>query len=88
MKFNEKEMELIEKIREAEQYVVGEIEIDYDYDADIPGWYALDYRKDLEAAVSINNKAYDTPIITEEDAERDKVDVGKVCSYLDVWYVG
>ena len=90
--FNEKELELIEKIEEAMKYVAGEIEVDYqeadeDYNI-VAGWYALDYRKDMEAAFGIDNKAYDEPIITEEEAELYDVDVERVCDYLDIWYVG
>ena len=93
IEFNEKEMELIEKIREAKQYVKGEIELDLreseDEDDDtIDGWYALDYQKDWEYALSIDNDKYDDPIITAEEAEKYNVNVVKCCDYLDILYVG
>ena len=81
---NEYEEKLIEIIEEAKEYCKGELELD-NFDGE---WYALDYRADLEGALSIDNEKYNDPVITDEDAEEYKVNIIKCCDYCDISYVG
>ena len=80
---NEYEEKLIKIIEEAKEYCNGELELD-NFDGE---WYALDYRADLEGALSIDNEKYNTPVITDEDAKEYNVDVIKCLDYCDVLYV-
>lgn len=85
----EYEKELIEKINGAKKHCKGELELDlFTNDTYGYGWYAMDYREDLEAAVEINNKEYDKPLILAETAYRHDVDVRRCCDVCGVYYVG
>lgn len=83
------EQQFIEKINEAKQYCKGDLELDL-FDDDTYGysWYAMDYREEWEAAISINNKKYDEPLITEADAQKYNIDVKKCCDLCHIYYVG
>lgn len=81
---NEYEKALIETIEEAKRYCKGELELDLFED----GWFAMDYRKDYEAAIPINNNKYDKPLITEETAQKYNVDVRECCDFCDIYIVG
>ena len=86
---NEFEQKLIEKIEEAKNYCKGELELDlFENDMFGDGWYAMDYREDLECAFSINSTKFDKPLITEETAQKYNVDVRECCDYCNVYYVG
>ena len=86
---DENTKELIEKIEEAKQYCKGELELDlFDNDEYGYGWYAMDYREDLEAAFPIDNNKYDKPLIAEEFAESYNINVRKCCDLCDIYYVG
>ena len=81
---NEHEEKLIEVIEEAKKYCNGELELD-NFDGE---WYALDYRADLEQALSIDKAIYNIPVITDEVAQEYNIDIIKCCDYCDVSYVG
>lgn len=82
--YSEKEKEVIALIEEAKKYVKDELELHLQED----GWYALDYRSDYEAALPIENDKYNKPLITEEYAKENNIDVRACCDYCGVWYVG
>ena len=82
---NEYEWALISAIEEAEKYCKGELEADYIDD----GWYAMDYRREFEAAFSIEENGYDkNPLISNETIKKYNVDVEKCFDYCDIDYVG
>ena len=86
---NVNEREFVTKIEEAMRYCNGDLELDlFDDEAYGYGWYAMDYKKEYDAAFPINNKKYDKPLITKEDAEKYKINVQKCCDYCNVYYVG
>ena len=80
---NKNEKFFIDLLEEAKRYCKGELELDCVDDE----WYAMDYRKDFEAAMPIESKIYDLPLITVEEAERKGIDVIKCCDECDVAYV-
>ena len=80
---NENEKWFIGLLEDAKQYCKGELELDCVDDK----WYAVDYRWDFEAAMSIEYDLYNLPLITVEEAERKGIDVIKCCDECDVAYV-
>ena len=86
---NEYEQKFIEKIEEAKRYCKGELELDLlENDIFGDGWYAMDYREELEGAFGISSDKYNKPLITEETSQKYNIDVIKCCDYCDVYYVG
>ena len=78
---NKNEKLFIELLEEAKRYCKGELELDC-----IDGeWYVMDYRKDLEAALWVEDNGYDKPLITVKDAKRKGIDVIKCCDKCDVY---
>lgn len=81
------EAELIQKIDEAKEFCVGELELDLEErDTGGYGWYARDYRRDFEAAMLISNDKYNEPLITEEVAQKYSIDVTAICDLCDIYY--
>lgn len=81
MKFNKRELELIEDIQSAESYIEGDNELEMDWHNG--GWYAHEYNGDESSPL------YDystNPLITEEEIEKDNVDVYAVFDYCHVAY--
>ena len=84
---NAKERILIEKIEVAKRYCKGELELDlFENDEFGDGWYAMDYREDLECAFPIDQ--YEKPLIKIQTTHKYNIDVRKCCDYCDVAYVG
>lgn len=82
--FNNNEKKFIDIINEAKRYVKGELELDC-FDGK---WYAMDYREDLGGAIDIEAKQYNKPLITDEEAEKNDIDIIKCCNECDIYYVG
>lgn len=82
--FNENEKQFINVINEAKKYVKGELELDC-FDGK---WFAMDYREDLGGAIDIEAKQYNKPLITDEEAEKNGIDIVKCCNECDIYYVG
>lgn len=81
---NEYEQALIEAIEEAERCCEGDLELDLFED----GWFAMDYRREYEAALPINLPKYNEPLITKETAQKYNIDVIKCCDYCDIYFIG
>ena len=82
--FNNNEKKFIDIINEAKRYVKGELELDC-FDGK---WYAMDYREDLGGTIDIEAKQYNKPLITDEEAEKNDIDIIKCCNECDIYYVG
>lgn len=82
--FNNDEKKFIDIINEAKQYVKGELELDC-FDGE---WFAMDYREDLGGAIDIEAKQYNKPLITDEEAKKNGIDIIKCCNECDIYYVG
>lgn len=81
--FNDNENEFIAMLEKAKRYVKGELELDC-FDGE---WYAMDYREDLGGAIDIEAKQYNKPLITNEEAEKNGIDIIKCCNECDIYYV-
>ena len=74
----------IKILEEAQKYVKGELELDC-----VDGeWYAMDYRADWEGAFPIEVHGFDSPVITDEEAEKNGIDIIKCCDICGISYVG
>lgn len=83
----ENEERLVQLIEEAKQYCKGELELDlFGDDTHEYGWYAMDYREDLEQAFPIDNRKYDKPLITEDFADEYGIDVKQICDLCHIYY--
>lgn len=90
--FNAKEKEFLEDLRIAESYVPDgwELEIDRQWGSEddaVPGWYAMKYSKEWETALPLEEYSYE-PIITENEAIENNVDVEKCLEEYGCYYVG
>lgn len=82
--FNDNENEFIATLENAKRYVKGELELDC-----VDGeWYAMDYRENFESAFPIEVEPYNKPLITEEEAENNCIDIEKCCDECCIAYVG
>ena len=84
MKLNKNELKLVEMIKQAENYVKGELELNLSDG----GWYAMDYREDLGGALPIEKSEYYLPLITEDEAEIKNIDVRACCDACGIYIVG
>lgn len=81
--FNNKELELVEYIESAESYVSENNELEMDFYNG--GWYAHEYNGDESRPLY----DYSTKLlITEEEIEKENVDVYAVFNYCHVAYCG
>ena len=81
--FNNNEKKFIDIINEAKRYVKGDLELD-NFDGK---WFAMDYREDLESAFDIEAEQYNKPLITDEEAEENNIDIIKCCNECGIFYV-
>lgn len=81
--FNSRELALIEDIRNAEQYIYKNNELEIDLYGD--GWYACEYNGDESRILQCFSNE---PLITEDEIENENVDVYKVFNYCGVAYCG
>ena len=91
-KFNAKEKEFLEDLRTADSYVPygWELEIDRwwgDEGDSVPGWYAMKYSEENGEALLLEEYSLD-PIITENEAIENNVDVNKCIRKYGCYYVG
>lgn len=87
-KFVERLKKIEEKYNENEKLSGYEIEINYVYDDEpsLCGWYLYDYsEKNQEATI---NENFPNPLITEEQAEKDDIDVEECINELGYYYCG
>lgn len=82
--FNDNEKKFIAMLEKAKAYVNGELELNCN-DGE---WYAMDYRENWECAVPIEVKPYDKPLITDENAEENNINIVKCCEACGIYYVG
>ena len=82
-KFNKRERKLIEDIESAEQCVSENCELEMDFWND--GWYAYEYNGDES---KIMDDLSTEPLITEEEIQRENVDIYAVFNYCRVAYCG
>ena len=83
-KLNENEKKFVELLDGAWRCVKGDLELD-NFEGE---WFAMDYREELGGAFGISIEPYDKPLITEEEAERQNIDVEKCCGYVCAYIVG
>lgn len=81
--FNSRELALIEDIRNAEQYIYKNNELEIDLYGD--GWYACEYNGDESRILQDYSNE---PLITESEIEKESVDMYKVFNYCGVAYCG
>lgn len=80
---NDNEKKLIDILDEAKRCVKGELELDH-----LDGkWFAMDYRKDFEAAVPIEIIPYNLPLVTDEELKEKDIDIIKCCDECNISYV-
>lgn len=83
-KLNDNEKQFVKMLDDAWKYVKGELELD-----NFEGkWYAMDYRAEFECAFHIEAKPYDDPLITDEEAKENCIDIEKCCDYCNAYIVG
>ena len=92
MEIRNYEVELEEKIREAETWITdGELEIDHftpEADSGKPGWYAYKYIEGYGSTPLEENLYGKEPLISDEDIKKYKIDVYKVFDQCGVAYCG
>lgn len=77
--------DFIKELKKAKQYCKGTLELDLN---DWGEWKVLDYIEEFEAAMPIVHCDYDEPIITEDIANDNNIDVRKCCDIVGAYYVG
>lgn len=83
VKFNKREIQLIEDIQSAESYVSGDNDLEMDFYNG--GWYAHEYNGDESRPLD----SYSTnPLITENEIEEEDVNEYAVFDYCNVYYCG
>ena len=83
VKFNKREIQLIEDILSAESYVSGNNDLEMDFYNG--GWYAHEYNGDESRPLD----SYSTnPLITENEIEEEDVNEYAVFDYCNVYYCG
>ena len=83
VKFNKREIQLIEDIQSAESCVSGDNNLEMDFYNG--GWYAHEYNGDESRPLD----SYSTdPLITENEIEEENVNEYAVFDYCDVYYCG
>lgn len=82
MKFNKRELKLIDDIRSCEAYISGNNELEMNLRN--YAWYANEYN----GSESVPIDYIDYPLITEDEIEDNDVDVYAVFDYCHVAYCG
>lgn len=90
--FNTKELEFLEDLRIADSYIPDGYELEINrwwscYNGTVPGWYAYKYSKEMGASYPLEEYSQE-PIITENEALENGVDVEKCLDYYGCYYVG
>ena len=88
--FNTKEKELLEDLRTADSYVPSGWELEIhrwwgDEDDSIPGWYAMKYSEERGEAILLEEYSTE-PIITENEAIENNIDVDKCIEEYGCYY--
>ena len=78
------ENDLITALNEAQKYVKGELELNCN-DGE---WVAMDYREELNCSMPIEIPPYNMPLITEEKASKNNINIVKCCDKCSIYYVG
>ena len=78
------EKDLITALNEAQKYVKGELELV----CEDGKWFAADYREELNYSLPTEIAPYNTPLITEETASKNNIDIIKCCNECGIYFVG
>ena len=81
VKFNKREIQLIEDIQSAESYVSGDNDLEMDFHNG--GWYAHEYNGDESRPLDSYSIE---PLITEDEIEEENVNEYAVFDYCNVYY--
>ncbi len=81
VKFNKREIQLIEDIQSAESYVFGDNDLEMDYYNG--GWYVHEYNGDESRPLDSYSS---DPLITEKEIEEENVNEYAVFDYCNVYY--
>lgn len=93
---NENEQKFLELLKKANSFVPGDCELEIDYietnagmSLQGDGWYAMKYKEGSGAYNLTEFQAYSNkPLITEDEANEQGIDVEKVINYYGCYYVG